>query len=169
MIRRGRTFLIVSLLVLCGCASAGPPIPRYPATFPVAEYERLAAGGTASIAGQAFLRTRGGEVRRGAGSEVTLDLDTSYSRPWWECRAQLWAFRNSLPPDPQFLRYRKTTTADADGHFKFSGLPAGRYLLRSAVVWEVPGRFGSSTTGGLVYDAVELAEGEQKEVILTWK
>jgi hypothetical protein len=168
MARFGACLLATLTVLFYGCAAAPPPVPRYPA-FPENEYARLAAGGTVVISGQAFLKTRGGEVRRGAGSEVTLDLETSYSRPWWNSYAKLWAFRRNLPPDPRFLAYRRTTTADADGHFKFTGLPSGTYLIRSAVVWEVPGLLGATPSGGLVFDTVEARDGEQKEIILTWR
>jgi hypothetical protein len=48
------------------------------------EYAAFEQPGRGSIAGQAFLTTRGGDVKMGAGRTVTLDPATRYARAWYQ-------------------------------------------------------------------------------------
>ena len=128
--------LTVSLvLFLVGCASAGPPpVPR-PLRGPAdrSEYAAFDEDGSLELRGQAFLTTRGGEVRVGAGRLVTLDPSTTYSREWFgRFGGDVDEFR-ALPADPSFGAARRTTTANAEGRFTFSRLVPGTYLLRTTV------------------------------------
>jgi hypothetical protein len=126
------------------------------------EYAPFAEQGTASISGQAFLRTRGGDVKYGAGSRVTAEPLTTYSQNWLGR-----AGAGTRPPHPAVRKYRRETIADAEGRFSFTNLPAGKWLVLSEVTWEVvTSRYSSSTTGGPVGAMVELGEGEEKSVVL---
>lgn len=126
------------ILVLVGCATTAPP--KWNIEFDDGEYEPYKQAGTTSISGQGFLKTVGGDVKVAAGSTVTLDPVTSYSRHWWQQAGKYYARRNVIPPDPRFREFRKTTVADAEGRFKFRKLPAGSYYVRTTVTWET-GRY----------------------------
>ena len=52
--------------------------------FPIAEYEMLNRKGTGIVTGQAFLRTRSGDVKTTAGDEILLNPVTSYSNQWYK-------------------------------------------------------------------------------------
>jgi hypothetical protein len=156
-------------LFLQACSTTPPPVAtKYPPIDP-AWYEPYAAGGTATVAGQAFLRTRGGDVKVGAGSQVTLDPATPYSAAWWNSAAKLWVHRFEIPRSAEFTRARKTTIADAEGRFKFTNLAPGSYYVRSIVTWERPGGYGTTALeGGIVFTPIDVAAGETKDVVLTW-
>ena len=69
----------VTLLTACAMQT---PIQR--PVFPEAEYQRLELSGSGSVSGQVFMRTVGGDVKYGAGSNVFLFPDTTYSEFWYQ-------------------------------------------------------------------------------------
>lgn len=158
-------FLALPLTISLGCEMNTAPAraPEWEAMTPAreAEYAPFDRPGTGALTGQAFLRQRGGGVVRASGREVTLDPDTALSREWLQKAGSIWDLRNLTHPSPLFASYRRTTTADADGRFTFRDLPAGKYLVRTEVTWEVQG-----IEGGLVWKSVDVRAG-QNETILT--
>jgi hypothetical protein len=58
------------------------------------------------------------------------------------------------------------TTADADGRFRFTGLPAGRYILRTTVTWET-GAVYAGVQGGVVGAVVAVKDGTAEDVIMS--
>lgn len=152
-------------------ACAAPQLA--PATAPLAisiradsaEYAPYARNGTAAINGQSFLTTRGGDVKLGAGRTVTLDPATAYAREWHMQTSRNISTIEALPPDSLFLRYRRTTTVDARGTFRFAGVPAGSYIVRSSVTWETGASF-DGLQGGIVADVITVNDAEQRDLIL---
>ena len=123
--------------------------------------------GLSSIAGQVFLKTRGGEVRYGASEEVTLIPVTPYSSELWQASLRGEIISNL---DPRYKKYTKTAVADGSGNFEFTDLPAGDYYVESSVYWEIP--TGNSyqpmeRTGGVVKAITKVAEGQQVKIMLT--
>ena len=100
------------------------------------EYQPYLAAGNATITGQAFLTQRGGDVVKAAGRTVTLDPATSVGNEWWEKVVTDRYDQSETPPSTAFQQARRTTTADADGRFRFSDLPPGKYYLHTVVTWE---------------------------------
>jgi hypothetical protein len=129
-----------------------------------AEYNAYLVPGDAEITGQAFLMTRGGEVRRCSGQDVFLDPVTTYSRIWYENAGS--TSLQAIPSATVFQKVRMVTKCDADGRFRFKGVPAGRYYLRTQVRWEAPTRYGLEPQGGLVGTEIEVRSGASGEVIL---
>ena len=147
-----------------------------------ADYYPFSKAGTAVIDGQAFIVIRGGDVlldtrgylttlsdnaRTASGRDVTLDPATPYAMTWYMKEGtSLRRFAN-VPKDPAFRAARKTTVADEAGKFKFEGLPAGRYIVRTTITWQTPrDSYRMMTQGGVASIVIDLAEGEQKTLII---
>jgi hypothetical protein len=147
-----------------------------------ADYYPYSKPGTATIDGQAFVVVRGGDVlldthgylttisdnaRTASGNDVTLDPATPYAMEWYmKSGTSLRRFTNA-PKDPAFRAARKTTIADESGKFRFDGLPAGRYIIRTTITWQTPrDSYRMMTQGGVASVVIDLAEGEQKTVII---
>ena len=125
--------------------------------------EQLLVDGTAEINGQAFLVQKGGGTVKAAGRVVTLDPVTTISQNWWMQAGRVYMHRASLPPSEGFNKARRTATADADGRFKFTKLPAGSYYVRSELTWTVPFH---GVQGGLLTSKEDVAAGETKTIML---
>ena len=73
----------------------------------------------------------------------------------------------NAPKDAAFRAARKTAVADEAGKFKFEGLPAGRYIIRTTITWQTPrDSYRMMTQGGVASIVIDLADGEQKTVII---
>lgn len=157
------TFVILlAALVIVGCVTT--PQPRQ-AEFIESEFAPYGEIGSSTVTGQAFLKTRGGEVRFGAGSEVIMVPVTSYTTEIFQ-RSVLDGQRLQSP-DSRYAAYRRTTTTDGNGNFEFRNAPAGEYYLSCVITWEVPGPYGLQTTGGTAHGRVKAGAGETVKVIVT--
>lgn len=127
------------------------------------------AAGTGQMSGQAFLKTRGGEVRVGAGNSITLFPDDVWTQRVLDLM-RAGASIEQLPSAPRdyIAKTIRITQADAQGNFEFKNLPAGRYRLNTTITWEVPSRYrGLELTGGEVQVVEMLKDGESRRVMLT--
>ena len=134
------------------------------------------------IDGQAFVVVRGGDVlldtrgylttlsdnaRTASGNDVTLDPATPYAMTWYMKEGTSLRRFTSAPKDAAFRAARKTTVADDAGKFKFEGLPAGRYIVRTTITWQTPrDSYRMMTQGGVASAVIDLGEGEQKTLII---
>ena len=170
-----------------GTAAPGTQGTATPSSAPsggavAADYYPYSKPGTATIDGQAFVVIRGGDVlldthgylttisdnaRTASGNDVTLDPATPYAMEWYmKSGTSLRRFTNA-PKDAAFRAARKTAVADEAGKFKFDGLPAGRYIIRTTITWQTPrDSYRMMTQGGVASVVIDLAEGEQKTVII---
>lgn len=147
-----------------------------------ADYYPYSQPGTAAIDGQAYVVVRGGDVlldtkgylttisdnaRTASGSDVTLDPATTFAMDWYmKSGTSLRRFGNA-PKDATFLAARRTAVADESGRFKFTGLPAGRYIIRTTITWQTPrDSYRMMTQGGVASAVIDLADGEQKTVVI---
>lgn len=140
-------------------------------TFNPVEHESFLIKGDAALSGEAFLRTRGGDVRYAAGSNVFLIPATDYGREYIE-KDLLLPQKEKIPVlDTRIYESIRSVRADSKGRFTFSDLPGGNYLVFTTIFWEIPksSRYGSysTSTGGPIVQTIELRSGEQKSVILT--
>ena len=149
----GRIALVTALL-LGGCTA------KVEGPFIAADHEACAGPGSARIDGQAFALTRGGDVKTAAGRAVYLVPDTAYTR---EMATKMLTGLQVIAT-PELDRYARETVADAGGNFSFTDLPACAFLIITTVVWQVP-PYGS-TTGGTMWSAVRVADGQTARVIV---
>lgn len=152
---------------LVGCGTYTPPSPAMRPPFPEAEYAALSRTGSATVSGQAFLKTRGGDVKTGAGNAVYMVPVTSYSIFAYDNRD---AYAGLTQPDPRMSGFTRETIADASGRFSFKNVPDGNYYIKARVTWEVPsgGKYSyMSTQGGDLWKTISVKNGESVEVIVT--
>lgn len=190
-----RTFVFAAAALSLGCSSSGSPSTSSapapaqgaapasaPAASVAADYYPYSQPGTGSIDGQAFVVIRGGDVlldtrgylttisdnaRTASGNDVTLDPATPFAMDWYMAQGTSLRRFGSMPKDAAFRSARKTVIADEAGKFKFAGLPAGRYIVRTTITWQTPrDSYRMMTQGGVASAVIDLAEGEQKTLIL---
>lgn len=151
--------LVFAFLGLSSCVAQAPY--QRQVLFDEAEYKPYGVAGTGSISGQAFLKTRAGDVKYGAGNEVWLNPVTTYSTEWFENAVV--PYRSITPPDRRTSDYARRTIADAEGRFKFEKLPPGEYYAVCSIIWQYPGGYQGSlvSTGSMAYAKVRVGDGEQ--------
>jgi hypothetical protein len=189
-----RKLVFAAAVLALGCRSssgsravegaATPAAAAAPATTGAlsADYYPYSQPGTAAIDGQAYVVIRGGDVlldtkgylttisdnaRTASGSDVTLDPATPFAMDWYmKSGTSLRRFGNA-PKDATFLAARRTAVADESGRFKFTGLPPGRYIIRTTITWQTPrDSYRMMTQGGVASAVIDLADGEQKTVVI---
>jgi hypothetical protein len=166
-----RTLSIAALAAtLAGCAvpnhTVSTPMPRPP--FPEAEYARLPKTGTAIVTGQAFLKTRGGDVKTAAGNTIYLNPVTSYSTYAYEFGYL--GTKRMTPPDARLHQYMRETIADGSGRFTFRNVPSGEYFVTANVTWEAPTgyQFSMQTQGGSIWKKIKVQNGDESvDVMVT--
>lgn len=115
------------------------------------------------MVGQAFLRQKGGGIVTCAGSSVFLLPDT----PYFVQAAIASNSRNGVadmpkPPSRDVTGVREGT-CDAQGNFKFTRLPAGKWQVTTRVSWVV----GYARQGGTLLRRLETsAQGEVSTFLL---
>lgn len=156
---------VILAAVISGCAIPQPLPPVERIAFPAAEYDALPKIGTGTVAGQAFLRTVGGDVKYGAGSEVYLQPVTSYTKQWYE--VNILGGRQLTNPDQRAVQGQLSTQADGGGNFTFANVPPGNYFLSTSVRWSSPSQYGLLPQGGVVVKTITVSDGKQTTQILT--
>jgi len=157
-----KVILLFLVLSICSC---GPAFHQRKCTFSEDEYAAYKGAGTSIIQGQAFLRTRGGDVKYAAGRTISLNPVTSYSTEWFELGIMQGNILSA--PDPRITPFNRTTIADGMGNFEFRDLPAGEYYIATSIFWEVPDRWGMQRTGTNVGSKKSVGPGQIIKVILT--
>ncbi len=159
-----KVFMSVAAIIalIAGCAMAPQKINT---PFEDTPFIQHMAQGSGTIKGQAFMKTRGGDVKFGAGNKVELVPLTPYIRERLD-RATIKA-ENVEPRDPRVEKYVRTTVADGSGNFEFSNIPPGSYAVYCEISWLVPGAYGGNMTGGMAYATVTIKDAESIKVIVT--
>jgi hypothetical protein len=164
-IKSASMLMLALMLAFFTACVTPPPAPTWnPVTAEIeAEYAPYLKTGSGSLSGQAFLNQRNGGVVKAAGQNVVLDPATTLGNEWWGKAGKLWVHRMLTPPSPAFAKARRTAVADADGKFRFTNLPAGKYYVHTEVTWEVA---YIGPQGGIVGQLIEVTDGTPAEVIL---
>lgn len=148
-------------------APAAPPPESYviQTAFNDQEFAPYAQTGDARITGEAYARLPGGELVLAAGSEVVLIPNTTYTRELLG-PARSGQYSGVANLDPRYFRYRRTATADANGHFRFAPVPAGSYIVQVGI--RVP-RVGQPGSADMIFlhELVTVAGGAGATVLVT--
>ena len=159
-----RLTLLAASVFAAACAMPIPVPPAPLVAFNPEEVRWAAQPGTSTIEGQAFLKTRGGDVKYGAGSLVLLIPYSAQSLAWYKERIA--TLRHIPPMDPALQALVKATTAGRDGSFRFENEPAGSYLVVTLVMWE-PAATYADTQGGYIGMPVTAEAGKTARIIVT--
>jgi len=161
--------LLVSGFWLAACAPQQRTI-HLSSTFDRSEAEFILTDGTATIAGQAFLRQRGGGVVTCAGSIVHLVPMTDYSDERIQSiygsglgGGSYELFPKFVPDSSVYITLSRTAQCDAGGEFEFSNVPAGNFYVATTVRRVV----GNAQQGGSIARPVVVARGQRVTVLLT--
>jgi hypothetical protein len=128
------------------------------------DYASYPARGTATITGQAFGRTKGGDVKIAAGARVTLDpVAPCSTEAINKIVVQGSKLEEGAHLDPVMLRHRRSVVADAQGRFTFDRVPAGRYYAVCLIQWTYSG----GEARGYGYELVQVTDGDRREIVLT--
>jgi hypothetical protein len=121
--------------------------------------------GKASLHGQAFMKTRGGDVKLGAGSTVILIPTTPYTTEIFE--RVIVGGESIEPPDSRLAEHLKTTIANAAGELEFSSIALGDYYLVCEISWEYGSPQGMLKTGGVAFAKARAEERPRAPTIVT--
>ena len=153
----------IAAMLLVGCAT---PIAQS-VPYNAADFKKYAGRGTSNITGSAFLKTRGGDVKVGAGSTVELIPRTPHTDERFAPENSNANHVSFEPRDGRLAKHIRTALGDAQGNFEFTGIPAGDYILTCVIEWQVDGGSLVVTTGGQIVTWVSVKAGETKKVVLT--
>lgn len=154
-------------------------------TFQEAQFEPFKGQGTSTLSGEAFMRTRGGDVKLGAGLEVFLYPVTDYTTEMMQ--REVLGTERLEPMDERLAPFVRSTRANSRGEFEFAKLPPGEYYLLCLIQWEVyrvttgpvptfyrnklyltPGYYSyMDASGGWAYAKAKVVENEPVKVIVT--
>lgn len=161
------SIIFTCIFISCSSSIYEDPIHQRTAKFIESEYAPYGDSGSSVITGQAFLKTRGGDVKFGAACMVYLNPVTTYSTEWFTYG--IIKEMSLSKADPRTDKYHWETMADGFGYFEFKNLPAGEYYLACRILWEVPGKYNLETTGGYAYAITKVKPGETVKVVVTRK
>lgn len=154
------------VLVLCVVTASTAGAQKASPNWSCAASDLAFAGdtGSATIEGQAFLKTQGGEVKVAAGNEVQLIPMCAGSTLWL---AKQIKYLKAVQLDTTVKGATRTTTADGDGRFRFTQIPPGDYYAVSSVWWRVPGKYQQE--GSYIAKQVHASNGQTASIVVTDK
>ncbi|MDH5447035.1 MAG: hypothetical protein OEY52_15920 [Gammaproteobacteria bacterium] len=156
-----KLLILTSILLASACASKPELIQRIP--FNMAEYAELPAKGTATVTGQAYLKTADGTIHYPKNEKARLNPVTSYSKQWYQVH---YIERKSITKaDPRYLEYVYKVDFDEQGRFNFNNIPEGSYYISAPIFWmeEIKMEDGSilmKRHGAFVCQEIHVKEGE---------
>lgn len=155
----GTVFIAASLL--SGCVAV--PTQAVDISYSEEEFGNYKLKGNAVVYGQAFLRQQGGGVVVCAGEPVVLFPRTaSFEKAVTLARQRIAPIPATA--DPRFKDIARKATCDAQGNFRFNGLPAAKWYLYSRVQWSI-GDYG--TQGGDLIAELETGGTGEQQILLT--
>ena len=108
-----------------------------------------------------------GVVVYAAGSPVNLVPKTAYADEriaFIYKGAKLSYFGGTFKnDDPTYYKYARSTTADGEGRFTFTDVPAGSYYITTEVAWMVQ----YERQGGALMESVTIGDGQSQNVIMS--
>jgi hypothetical protein len=149
---------------LAGCVAPAPY--RMTTQFNDDDFQPWASSGPATLQGQAFLKTVGGDVKTCAGEAVMLIPGTQFDREMIQAERAGHSDAANVPPS--WGKYAKHVTCDAQGNFVFDDLVAREWIVETIVQWGIPTGsvlFPVDKQGGVLNQTVSLRPGLNRTVL----
>lgn len=151
------TFGLAGILTACAVGPQVPPTMTY--QFAEALFTPYAGVGTSNITGQAFSKTKGGDVKYPAGESIYLFPDNPYMT---EALGKFYYFTLGGTNLSHLSPYVRSTQIDGGGNFTFTNIPSGSYILITTHTWLA----GEYTTGGDIEGKVIVAPNQTAKVLV---
>ncbi len=150
---------VLFAISVCGCPQ-NPAITRH-GILNQEEYAPYQLPGSAVVEGQVVVRVPGGGTFYGADGEVLLLPRVTETERY--VNDVVLPGKMKLPSQ-HMNQVRWATTSDAQGRFRFDGLPAGTYFVVCPVAWfDAAGK----PAKGMALGQVSVADGQQATVVVT--
>lgn len=149
-------------VLLAGCVAT--PQQSVLMNYTTEEFDTYRGIGDATVYGQAFMRQQGGGVVVCAGEPVVLFPHTaSFEKVVTLARQHVQPVLGNAA-DPRFKEIARIATCDAQGNFRFTGVPRASWYVFSRVRWSV-GDYGQQ--GGELIGEVDTTRGGEQQILLT--
>lgn len=147
-------------VALVGCVRPAPPFV-IGVQYNDADFAPFKGPGPATLHGQAFMKTVGGDVKTCAGNAVYLMPVNWYNNEILNSGAQSFANR-----DDRADAYTLHTVCDSQGNFTFEHIAAKSWWVLTDVTWGVPNNYGGiDPQGGMMKQVVILHDGDNSTVL----
>ena len=123
--------------------------------------------GEATVAGEAFLKTRGGDVKTCAGERVVLLPSNAYTKEVLAVAPEIGTTYSGWDVNRGYQDYRRVTRCRSDGRFVFNDVPAGRWFLSATVEWQAPSQYGLLRQGGVLRREIDVGAAGAEDIVLT--
>jgi len=157
--------------LMSGCATPAPPA-QMTLPFKPSDVAWSMASGSATVEGTAAI-SAGGEVHTCAAGEAQLFAAGAYAAEMMRlvfgsdvrgyARVGLARYPTNVADD--FQTTVRRARCDADGHFRFDGVPAGRWYVFSNVIFRGAGG-EQAPQGGALMQRVDVAPGADVKVVV---
>jgi hypothetical protein len=126
-----RPAILASLLLVLGaCASTSPRNQPFQ-LVDLAPYEQDGKGSITGLLRATEIDDWGETKHYGRWTDVSLVPSTPYTTEWYE--REVVNGERLAPEDPRLAEFRRVTSTDARGHFRFDGVGPGSYFLTGIV------------------------------------
>ena len=124
---------LLAAALLMACTHTVPKAVAYAS----GDHAAFRATGTATIAGEGFLRRPNGRLVRCSGNEVFLLPDTPYFREWLAVHRAGKRFDSAADLAHAHRESVRVTQCDMAGTFRFGQLPAGKWFVATRVSYRL--------------------------------
>jgi hypothetical protein len=164
----------LAVMLTAGCAAPTPPA-QMSSPFNAGDVAWSRVPGAATVEGRAAIPAGGDASHTCAGGEAQLLPAGTYAaemmRIVFGSDVRGYAPLASSPPYPaniatDFKNTVRRSGCDAEGRFRFDGVPAGRWYVFSNVIWRTASG-EAARQGGALMQRIDVAEGARANVLLT--
>lgn len=137
-------------IVLTSLAESNLERQEAESSFSDADFALYRGDGTASLEGEAFVKTEYGDVRNCGGEAVFLVPDTSFDIN--VIQSMLFTLKQVgtdyvLKKAGEAAPYWRESSCDSQGKFEFTNIPAGTWIVITVVQWGIGGRVEGGNLG----------------------